>query len=49
MNGDEVCTCGDVADEHSEDSPRVCEVEDCDCRSFEEDEEATAEARDGQE
>lgn len=49
MNGDEVCTCGDVADEHGHDpeypGSTACTIEDCGCAAFELDEEATEEAR----
>lgn len=48
MIGDEVCTCGDVVDEHADDYPYPCEVDACECRHFEEDEEATESARDGE-
>lgn len=48
MDGDEVCTCGHVADEHEDGAhgPAKCDVDDCDCPHFEEDEEATEKARD---
>lgn len=40
MNGDEVCTCGHVYDEHRVDANGVheCEVDDCDCVMFDEEE-----------
>lgn len=48
MNGDEVCTCGDVADEHGADYPHPCEVDECECSAFKEDEEATEKAREAE-
>jgi hypothetical protein len=42
MNGDEVCTCGHVYDEHGGipeyPGSTKCSIDDCDCLSFEEDE-----------
>ena len=37
MNGDEICCCGHVWDEHSP-GDCGCEVDGCDCFYFEEDE-----------
>jgi hypothetical protein len=45
MNGNEVCFCGDVADEHGHDpeypGSTACTIEGCGCLAFEEDVEAT--------
>jgi hypothetical protein len=44
MNGDETCTCGHVFDEHGGDEEHPgsskCNINDCDCVCFEEDEES---------
>jgi len=44
MNGDEVCTCGHVFDEHGGDpeypGSSACTIDECDCTCFEEDEES---------
>ena len=47
MNGDEVCFCGHVAEEHrlAKHSLHECEIKDCECICFDLDEEETAKAR----
>lgn len=42
LNGDENCVCGHVADEHNP-KTGTCEIEDCLCCCFEEDDNETDE------
>lgn len=40
MSDDETCTCGHAYDEHDEDEGLECTVDGCDCRYYEQDEQA---------